>query len=159
MKERRQIFNERRELKRKTYDNTKKISGIIFNERKMMLKRGDIIWLKRSLLPNDFGGSVQSFNRPYIVISNNINNKKAPIINVACMSTQTSKSHYSMHAFIEKEKYGLEKDSVVFAEQVMTIPKSYVHTVVGHLDDEDMKRLNKAIYIQMINEKCDLSLV
>ena len=33
------------------------------------------------------------------------------------------------------------------------IPLAYL------LDDEDMKRLNKAIYIQMINEKCYLSLV
>lgn len=132
------------------YNTTKKI------------RRGDIIWLKKGIMDDSqsrFGGSVQSFNRPYIVISNDINNKKAPIINVVCISTKVDKSKYCMHTLIEKEKYGLEKDSVVFAEQVMTIPKNYVHKIIGRLDDEDMKKVNKTIYIQMINEKCDLSLV
>lgn len=131
----------------------------IYYNKNINIRRGDIIWLKKDAIPDNFGGSVQSFQRPYIVISNDINNKKAPIVNVACVSTQVKKSNYCMHTFINKDKYGLSRHSVVFAEQVMTIPKEFINCIVGHLDEEDMRKVNKSIYIQMINEKCDLSLV
>ena len=118
----------------------------------MIVKRGDIVWLNEEIPYYELGGSVQSIGRPYIVISNNTNNTLAPTINVASISKQIRKSNYPMHVYLDKEKYGLEYNSVVFTEQVMTIPKDFIKTKIGSLDKEDMAKLNKAIFIQMIDE-------
>lgn len=118
----------------------------------MKIKRGDIVWLDSSIQVN-LGKSVQSLNRPYAVISNDTNNEKCPTINLACLSCNIEKSHYPMHVAISKEKYSLDGDSVIFVEQVMTVNKAKVTRIVSSLDKEDLKRLNKAIYVQLINEK------
>ena len=57
-----------------------------------------------------------------------------------------------MHVYLDKNKYGLKYNSVVFTEQVKTIPKKYIKENIASLDKEDIKKLNQAVYIQMINE-------
>lgn len=128
-------------------------------EQDINVSRGDIIWLKKEMPYYEIGGSVQKIDRPYIVISNNKNNDKAPTVNLASISKQVAKVNYPMHVFLDKNKYRLKHNSVVFAEQVMTVPKSYIAEKVSSLDKEDMKKLNRAIFIQMIDEECDLSVV
>lgn len=116
--------------------------------------RGDIFWLNKDLSLN-LGDNVQYLDRPYIVISNNLNNSnpKSPIINMACLTKQVSKAHYPMHVLIEGKKYGLDYDSVICTEQVITVNKKELKDRIATLDDEDLKKLNQAIIIQFINEK------
>lgn len=116
------------------------------------LKRGDIVWLNDNLSIR-LGRNVQSISRPYVVISNNTNNKFSPTVNLACLSKQTKKSNYPMHVLLDKRKYNLEFDSVIFAEQIMTVNKNEIVEVVDSLDNEDLAKLNKALYIQLITEK------
>ena len=117
------------------------------------VRRGDIVWLKEKVPYFSMGENVQHTDRPYIVISNNINNSKAPTVNLACISKQIKKANYPMHVFLDKKKYKLNYDSVVFAEQICTVNKSYIKEVVSSLDNTDMKKFNKAIYVQVIDEK------
>lgn len=128
-------------------------------EQNIDVNRGDIIWLKKEMPYYEIGGSVQTIDRPYIVISNNKNNDKAPTVNLACISKQVTKVNYPMHVFLDKNKYKLKHNSIVLAEQVMTVPKSYIAEKVSSLDNQDMKKLNKAIFIQMIDEECNVSVV
>ena len=116
------------------------------------VKRGDIIWLKDDVPFNEFGGSVQNIERPYVVISNDINNERCSTINIASVSKAVNKAAYPMHVYLDKNKYGLKYNSVVFTEQVKTIPKKYIKENIASLDKQDTKRLNQAIYVQMINE-------
>lgn len=116
------------------------------------VKRGDIIWLKDDVPFNEFGGSVQNIERPYVVISNDINNERCSTINIASVSKAINKAAYPMHVYLDKNKYGLKYNSVVFTEQVKTIPKKYIKENIASLDEQDTKRLNQAIYVQMINE-------
>ena len=116
------------------------------------VKRGDIVWLKDNVPYYEFGGSVQSTSRPYVVISNDINNEKCTTINIASISKAVKKAAYPMHVYLDKNKYGLKYNSVVFTEQVKTIPKNYIKEKVASLDKEDIKKLNQAVYVQMINE-------
>lgn len=116
------------------------------------VKRGDIIWLKDDVPFNEFGGSVQNIERPYVVISNDINNKRCSTINIASISKAINKAAYPMHVYLDKNKYNLKYHSVIFTEQVKTIPKIYIKEIVATLDKQDTKRLNQAIYVQMINE-------
>lgn len=119
----------------------------------MNVKRGDIIWLKKDTPSFNIGENVQHRNRPYIVISNNKNNDKSPTINLACISKQVKKLRYPMHVFLDKNKYNLKYDSVIFTEQLCTINKSYIEQIISSLDHVDMKKFNKALYIQVFNEK------
>lgn len=118
----------------------------------MNIKRGDIIWLKDDVPYCEFGDSVQSTGRPYVVISNDINNERCSTINIASVSKAINKAAYPMHVYLDKSKYRLKYHSVVFTEQVKTIPKKYIKEIVATLDKQDTKKLNQAIYVQMINE-------
>lgn len=114
--------------------------------------RGDIVWLRKDLSIN-LGDNVQNINRPYVVISNNKNNDLCPTINLACLTKQTHKANYPMHVLIKGCKYGLDYDSVIYAEQLITVNKKEISDKVAMLDISDLKKLDKAIYIQLINEK------
>ena len=115
------------------------------------IKRGCIVWLDDTV-SFELGDNVQSIERPYVVISNNSNNRLCPTINIACLTKQESKSNYPMHVVIDKTKYDLEYNSVIYLEQILTVNKNKIEEVVCVLDKEDLKRLNKAIYVQLINE-------
>lgn len=118
----------------------------------MRIKRGDIVWLNEELEIN-LGKNVQSISRPYVVISNNLNNKLCPTVNVACLTTQDSKARYPMHVLLDKSKYGFKHNSVIYTEQVLTVNKHEIRSIISTLDKEDLEKLNQAIYIQLINEK------
>ena len=128
------------------------------NENNRKIMRGDIFWLNKNLSIN-LGDNIQFLDRPYVVISNNINNNndKSPIVNVACLTKQTNKSKYPMHVFISGKKYNLDYDSVICVEQTITINKNELKDKIDTLDEKDLERLNKAIYIQFINEKGNIN--
>ena len=128
-------------------------------DQEISVKRGDIVWLKEDVPYFTMGENVQYTNRPYVVISNNINNKKCPTVNLACISKQVKKANYPMHVFLNKKKYGLRYDSIIFAEQLSTVNKSYIKEVVASLDKEDMMKFNRALFVQVIDEKMNKSLV
>lgn len=128
-------------------------------QQQLEVRRGDIIWLKTDIAYNEFGGSVQSVNRPYIVISNNINNEKCSTVNIASLSKAVTKEFYPMHVYLDKKKYRLSYNSIVLAEQVKTIPRHYIKRKVSSLDTEDLKKLNRAIFVQMIDENLDMDAV
>lgn len=125
----------------------------------LTVKRGDIVWLKEDVPFFVMGENVQYSNRPYVVVSNNINNTKSPTINLACVSKQVKKANYPMHVFLSKKKYKLAYDSVIFTEQLCTVNKSYIKQIVGSLDSNDMRKFNKALFVQVIDEKMNKELV
>lgn len=121
----------------------------------MKLKRGDIIRVKK--MSYDLGSNVQdnedNKKRLYIVISNDTNNEKSPTINIACLSTQIEKSYYPMHVFLNRNNYEcFDKSNIILAEQVFTINKNRVKAKIDCLTEKDLRKLNKALYIQLINE-------
>lgn len=117
------------------------------------LLRGDLIWLKKNpfAVDTDILLNVQSENRPYLIVSNNENNSKSPTINIVAVTKQTKKDKYPMHFKLDKDKYNLKFDSVVLAEQIRTVNKDKVDEVITSLDAEDLKKLDKVIYIQYID--------
>lgn len=125
----------------------------------MNVRRGDIIWLYDDTPLFNIGENVQSQKRPYVVVSNNKNNDKSPTVNLACISKQVKKANYPMHVFLDKEKYGLQYDSVIYAEQLATVNKSYIKETVASLDPVDMKKFNRALFIQVIDETLNKSIV
>ena len=108
----------------------------------MKIRRGDIYYADLSPVI----GSEQAGIRPILVVQNDVGNKFSPtIIGIAITSKQKAK--LPTHIEIEGTKYGLDKDSVILAEQIRTLDKRRLKERVGRLDKETMEKVKKAIEI------------
>lgn len=108
----------------------------------MKVKRGEIYYADLSPVI----GSEQAGVRPILIIQNDVGNKFSPtIIGIAITSKQKAK--LPTHIEIEGTKYGLEKDSVILAEQIRTLDKKRLKEKVGILDEETMEKVRRAIEI------------
>lgn len=112
---------------------------------KLNVKRGDIFYADLSPVV----GSEQGGIRPVIVIQNDIGNKYSPTVIVAAITSQINKAKLPTHVEISSEEYGLNRDSVVLLEQVRTLDKKRLKEKIGHMTDEDMKKVNKAMMISL----------
>lgn len=108
----------------------------------MKIKRGDIFYADLSPVV----GSEQDGIRPIVVIQNNVGNKYSPTI-IGIAITSKLKSDIPTHIHIDGSKYGLEKNSVILAEQIRTLDKSRLKEKVGCLDKETLDSVKKAIEI------------
>jgi len=108
----------------------------------MRVKRGEIYYADLSPVI----GSEQAGVRPILVVQNDVGNKFSPtIIGIAITSKQKAK--LPTHIEIEGTKYGLDKDSVILAEQIRTLDKRRLKEKVGRLDNETMEKVKRAIEI------------
>ena len=114
-------------------------------ELKEFVKRGYIIQV-------DFGvqvGSVQSMNRPAIVIQNNTGNRYSPNV-IVIPITSKNKKNMPTHFKLEKEKYDfLHTDSIALCEQVTTISKQQIRGYLGCIDKDDIVQIDKKLGISM----------
>ena len=53
------------------------------------------------------------------------------------------------HVEISSEEYGLNRDSVVLLEQIRTLDKKRLKEKIGHMTEEDMKKVNKSLLISL----------
>ena len=106
------------------------------------IKRGEIYLV-------DLGaqkGSIQSGKRPVIVVSNNMNNKYSPTVNILPITSQ-NKNNIPVHVNIGVES-GLSEESTVLTEQVVTINKTQIIKYVGKCNKYKMYEIEKALLIQ-----------
>ena len=108
----------------------------------MKVKRGEIYYADLSPVI----GSEQAGVRPVLIVQNDIGNKFSPTI-IAIAITSKQKVKLPTHIEIEGTKYGLDKDSVILAEQIRTLDKKRLREKVGKVDEETMERVKKAIEI------------
>ena len=109
----------------------------------MVVKRGDIFYADLSPVI----GSEQGGIRPVIIIQNDIGNRYSPTVIVAAITSQINKAKLPTHVEISSEEYGLNRDSVVLLEQVRTLDKKRLKEKIGHMTEEDMRKVNKALLI------------
>ena len=108
----------------------------------MNVKRGDIYYADLSPVV----GSEQSGVRPILVIQNDIGNKYSPTI-IGVPITSKTKVKMPTHIEIHGNNYGLDKDSVILAEQIRTLDKSRLKDRVGRLDKKTLDKVKRAIEI------------
>lgn len=100
--------------------------------------RGDLFYY-------DFGnrtGSIQSGERPVLVIQADDYNKNAPTIIVAAVTSVIKKRYLPSHILLG-EDFGLKKPSMVLLEQVQTVNKEDLKDYIGTVDDEQLiRRIN-----------------
>ena len=108
----------------------------------MDIVRGDIIFVENPL--QEWHGHVICGNHPAVVIQNDIGNEHSDNLIVAYISSPLKRLEMKTHCVLQWYP-GLKKVSVVQAEQIATISKDDVISVIDHLTDEDMKRVDKAL--------------
>ncbi|MCL2739652.1 MAG: type II toxin-antitoxin system PemK/MazF family toxin [Oscillospiraceae bacterium] len=105
-----------------------------------MIKRGDIYYADLSPVV----GSEQGGLRPVVIVQNDIGNMHSPTVIAAAVTSQVSKAKLPTHIEIAAGQ-GLEKDSVILAEQIRTLDKKRLKEQVGHLDNRSLQQLNSAL--------------
>lgn len=116
------------------------------------IKRGEIYMAN---LGNTLG-SVQGGIRPVVIISNPLNNKFAPTLNVLPITSKT-KNNIPVHVNVSAE-CGLQEESTVLVEQMTIINKSQLTKLIGKCTHEKMIAIAKAIVLQIYLED-DLKVV
>jgi mRNA interferase MazF len=110
-----------------------------------IVKRGDIFYADLSPVI----GSEQGGIRPVVIIQNDLGNRYSPTVIVTAITSQINKAKLPTHVEISSEVYGLNKDSVVLLEQIRTVDKKRLREKIGHMTDEDMKKVQEALIISV----------
>mgnify|MGYP000010323066 FL=1 len=113
------------------------------NRTEMELTRGSIVFAR-----NEKGsGHVVSGVHPAVVIQNDIGNKYSPTVIVCFLSSKLKRLDMKTHVIIQH--YDNLRTSVVQAEQIATIDKRDILSVVTTLRPEDMVRVNAAVRVSL----------
>jgi len=102
-------------------------------------------------LPNS-GGSIQSKQRPCVLVSNNSCNNFSPVLHVCPLSSVTTKKKLPTHITINRGNSGLLKDSIVLCEQTIPVNKIDIMNQVAFCDEETMLRISRGIKVQFALE-------
>ena len=111
----------------------------------MEIIRGDIYYADLSPVV----GSEQGGVRPVLVVQNNIGNKYSPTVIIAAITSQLSKAKLPTHIELNKDKYHLQKDSVVLLEQLRTLDKRRLKEKVCSVDEFAMRQVDIAMMVSL----------
>jgi mRNA interferase MazF len=104
-----------------------------------MIKRGDVYYADLDPVV----GSEQNGHRPIVVIQNDIGNKHSTTT-IAAIVTSSQKKNLPTHVHVVDEGSGLSNDSIVMLEQIRTIDKQRLGSMIGHVSDETMELIEDA---------------
>ncbi|NLB52512.1 MAG: type II toxin-antitoxin system PemK/MazF family toxin [Syntrophomonadaceae bacterium] len=110
-----------------------------------MIKRGEIYFAQL----NPVVGSEQGGIRPVVVVQNDIGNQYSPTTIVLAITSQINKAKLPTHIELKAETYGLERDSVVLAEQIRTIDKARLKQRIAVLHEDTMKKVDHALLVSL----------
>ncbi|KUG05107.1 programmed cell death toxin ydce [hydrocarbon metagenome] len=110
-----------------------------------MIKRGEIYFAQL----NPVVGSEQGGIRPVLVIQNDIGNQYSPTTIVLAITSQINKAKLPTHIELKADQYGLERDSVILAEQIRTIDKTRLKQRIAILDEEMMANIDQALEVSL----------
>ena len=117
----------------------------IWSVRDVIIKRGDIFYA--DLRP--VVGSEQGGVRPVLIVQNDMGNRHSPTVICAAITSKMNKAKLPTHVELNADEYGVVKDSVILLEQIRTIDKTRLKEKVCHLDENALKKINKAILISL----------
>ena len=114
----------------------------------MNIKRGDIYYADLSPVV----GSEQGGLRPVLIVQNDIGNRYSPTVIAAAITSRLDKAKLPTHIDIHADRVGLSRDSIVLLEQIRTLDKRRLREKMGHLDEEMMAEVNRAISVRSSRE-------
>lgn len=105
------------------------------------MKRGDIYYIDREYTEV---GSEQRAGRPAIIVSNDIGNENAEVVEVVWLTTQPKKD-LPTHVAIRSTKY----KSTALCEQITTVAKKRIGEYCGTCTDNEMIAVENAMLISL----------
>ena len=109
----------------------------------MHIRRGDIYYADLSPVV----GSEQGGLRPVLIVQNDVGNRYSPTVIAAAITSKLGKAKLPTHIDIYAGHDGVQKDSVVLLEQIRTLDKRRLREKMGHLDEDTMHRVDRAISV------------
>ena len=112
-----------------------------------MCKRGEVYFVALPIQHED--SSIQAGIRPAIIVQNNIGNKFSPTVIVVPLTSVIKNENQPTHVIIPKS-VGLEKTSMVLAEQFVTINKFDIRSELKCvLPEYIMKKVDTALSVSL----------
>ena len=111
----------------------------------MNIKRGDICIA--SLDP--VVGKEISKTRPVVIVSNDKNNTYSGTVTILPITSKRLKRIYPFEVLLPKGSGSLPKDSKVKADQIRTLDKSRIISILGKLDESAVKSIDRALKIHL----------
>ena len=109
------------------------------------IKRGDIFYADL----NPIVGSEQGGRRPVLIVSNDIGNTHSPpVIIVPITSRVHTKAKLPTHTEVGSFE-GLDKNSLILAEQIRTIDKRRLENYIGRLPESILPKLNRSLAVSI----------
>lgn len=110
--------------------------------------RGDLYYADlEHAVPQAACGSAQRGARPIVILSNNVGNRYSPTV-IGAVLTTAEKKNLPTHVPIGKN-FGLQRNSMILTEQLVTLDKHYLGAYIGSLDFATVQALNKALKISI----------
>lgn len=110
-----------------------------------MIQRGDLY----SACLDPVVGSEQGGIRPVLIVQNDVGNRYSPTVIVLAITGRLNKSRLPTHVPIDAGDTGLQRDSVVLAEQIRTLDKRRLRERIGSLRPEVMDQVSQAMRISL----------
>ena len=117
----------------------------LYAERDPMINRGDLY----SACLDPVVGSEQGGIRPVLVIQNDVGNRYSPTVIVLAVTGQVNKARLPTHVPVLAGENGLQKDSVILAEQIRTLDKRRLRERIGSIGPEIMEQVSQALRISI----------
>ena len=111
----------------------------------MSIKRGE---MHLAVLDPVIGREI-SKTRPVLIVSNNKNNEFSGTITVLPITSKNPEKAYPFEVYLPKGTGNLPKDSKVKADQIRTLDKSRLVTLIGKLSAADMAQIERAMKIHL----------
>jgi len=111
----------------------------------MNIKRGEIYLAALGPVV----GKEISKTRPVVVISNDKNNEFSATVTILPLTSRNLEKIYPFEVFLPKGAGNLPKDSKVKADQIRTLDKSRLLTLLGKLKREAIVQIEKAMKIHL----------
>ncbi len=129
-------------MRRKEYGNG------MMNEREF--RRGDVVLTRFPYVTDP----TRAKERPTVIIQNNTGNRHSSNVIVAAISSQIPGRKYPFHFWVplnspQASCAGLQRDSVVHAEIILTIPEKSVTKRIGRFSDDAMNAIDKCLRVSL----------
>ena len=112
---------------------------------KWVFRRGDI-YLADLGTPEDCR---QGGVRPIVVLQNDVGNRYAPTVTLAPLTSKTEKKRSQPTHYLLRHAPGLQRPSMVLAEQLGTFDKSCIIRYLGRVSTQQMRGIDEAVKVQL----------
>ena len=114
------------------------------------IRRGDVVLVTLPYVTDP----ARSKARPAVIVQNDIGNRFSPNLIVAAISSQLPRRGYPTNLIVrlgspEAEGTGLDRDSVVQAEVILTIPKTGVPARLGRFGDAAIEAIDQCLKVSL----------